>query len=797
MSDAASAPAPEPEPVVARAAAPRGPLAALVERTARWDVPLAIVVSCLILLPGLSSFILIDPWETHYAEVARRMLQDHDWVHLKWQNEVFRSKPVLPFWMMAAGMSALGIGAGGGYSGEMVSSDLVVLAIRLPFTLFAIAGLVVTFWMLRRLVSRRAAWLGLIAIAACPFFTLVARQAITDMPMVACMMGALSLFAVAAASGDEPLRPLWRKIDGYHLFLAVAGLFIVGQGVYYLVYFHHSPALGPGVRVWQPGLQVGGGTILLFAALVAIDLLLLGAGTRRQLYMRWAYLLVGVSVLAKGPVGPGIAFICCGAFVVLTSHWRHLLDYLKGAPWMLLAAVPWHIAMFFKDGRAFTKEYFGHHWFGRYGSGVFGDRGTFDYFASQLAVGMFPLVGLVPFALAWLATRPLEHSGRGYARLIVGLWAIGTFAMMALSQTKFHHYILPAVPGLALVVALWLDDAWGGPTVGPGGSAAAKTEDRGRSLVLGALGGVLAILLVARDLVGEQKQLIELFIFRYDRPWPSGEPWNVDLSGAIIALAAVATMATGALAFRRLRRPAIVATLGAALLFALWAANPYMGAAAPHWGQRELHKTYYRLRQIHGVEIKYFGLRDLADDWKDGAYRVETVLPDGFAAGAPMRARLIVPGAGLPGDVLELTGAATEVGEHGFVLALDAGSITRVAELVGRGQGQARPRRRPWVQVDADRLIAWQLNWRGENFWSGGEIYGETEDTRSVFIKTDNTEFNKYIKDPARAGRRFFVITEAGRADGLRGLLPTPNGRETMKKVDTSCNKFTLLEFTL
>jgi hypothetical protein len=34
------------------------------------------------------------------------------------------------------------------------------------------------------------------------------------------------------------------------------------------------------------------------------------------------------------------------------------------------------------------------------------------------------------------------------------------FAFFSGIQTKFHHYILPAVPGMAVAVAFWLDDVW-------------------------------------------------------------------------------------------------------------------------------------------------------------------------------------------------------------------------------------------------------------------------------------------------------------------------------------------------
>src|SRR5690242_17983791 len=110
-------------------ARPGDGLATLAAALARWEVAVAFVVACGVLLPGIAAYTLIDPWETHYAEVARRMLQDHDWVFLRWQDESFRSKPVLTFWMMAAGLRAFGVGAGGGYSGEMIAGDLPVLAL--------------------------------------------------------------------------------------------------------------------------------------------------------------------------------------------------------------------------------------------------------------------------------------------------------------------------------------------------------------------------------------------------------------------------------------------------------------------------------------------------------------------------------------------------------------------------------------------------------------------------------------------------------------------------------------------
>jgi 4-amino-4-deoxy-L-arabinose transferase-like glycosyltransferase len=220
----------------------------------RHELVMVVLLSLALLLSGLWAFSLIDPWETHYGEVARRMLQDDDWVHLKKQHEIFRSKPVLTFWLIGASLSGMGLATDGGYSGELVTSDLFVFAVRLPFALFGAFGLVMTWWMLARLVNRRVAWLAFAVIATCPMYCLVARQAITDMPLLAALMGAVACFAMAVHRGDEPLAPFFRRgrlrIDAHHHFLVCLSLFALWQAAYYAIYFHMSPG-------WRPACACG------------------------------------------------------------------------------------------------------------------------------------------------------------------------------------------------------------------------------------------------------------------------------------------------------------------------------------------------------------------------------------------------------------------------------------------------------------------------------------------------------------------------------------------------------------
>src|SRR5206468_1997174 len=85
---------------------------------------LVIAGGLLLYVPFAGSYGLWDPWETHYAEVARQMTHRGDYISLWWPGsprdpEVFWSKPVLSFWLMSLTMRLFGIGLPGNPAGAM------------------------------------------------------------------------------------------------------------------------------------------------------------------------------------------------------------------------------------------------------------------------------------------------------------------------------------------------------------------------------------------------------------------------------------------------------------------------------------------------------------------------------------------------------------------------------------------------------------------------------------------------------------------------------------------------------
>ena len=119
---------------------------------------------------------------------------------------MFWSKPVLSFWLMSIAMHVAGIGLPGGSPGEMAVGHAAEWAVRVPFCLMGVLGIYAVYLVTARFVSRRAGVLAAVVCATAPMYSLVARQAMTDMAFVGPMAMALALGALALFDdADEPL----------------------------------------------------------------------------------------------------------------------------------------------------------------------------------------------------------------------------------------------------------------------------------------------------------------------------------------------------------------------------------------------------------------------------------------------------------------------------------------------------------------------------------------------------------------------------------------------------------------
>jgi hypothetical protein len=185
-----------------------------------------------------------------------------------------------------------------------------------------------------------------------------------------------------------------------------------------------------------------------------------------------------------------------------------------------------------------------------------------------------------------------DEANHADASVLFAAWFVLAFALFASMPTKFHHYILPAVPPAAMLTGLFLDRVW---------AACGDPNPRGthERRMLGGIGVAAAIVvsLVGRDLVHHptgsdvegQARLLHLFTYLYRRPWPDTLDFRTALAGFTVLGAGAALL----LAVDRWRKFAVVASSMTAIAFTAWGLDVYLFRCAPHWGQRELFTKYY------------------------------------------------------------------------------------------------------------------------------------------------------------------------------------------------------------
>src|SRR4029077_18830360 len=78
---------------------------------------------------------------------------------------------------------------------------------RVPFCLMGVLGIHAVYLVTARFVSRRAGVLAAIVCATAPMYSLVARQAMTDMPLVGARSRALALGPFALSDDSDEQLP--------------------------------------------------------------------------------------------------------------------------------------------------------------------------------------------------------------------------------------------------------------------------------------------------------------------------------------------------------------------------------------------------------------------------------------------------------------------------------------------------------------------------------------------------------------------------------------------------------------
>jgi 4-amino-4-deoxy-L-arabinose transferase-like glycosyltransferase len=746
---------------------------------------LVMIGICAIYLPLLGTTSLWDPWETHYGEVAREILARNDWISLWWaQDKWFWSKPALLFWMEAMSMGFLGVDFMPGANPAHPE-----WALRLPTLLMTLAALGVIYATVRRYFGPRAGVLATLVTATMPQFFFISHQAITDLPLVAAISTAACCLLVAIEEGTEREAAVFQlgrwKVSFQHLLLFAIILLVLPQAVY-LISRNISWVEGHGLvahadrflygsagNIDIPGNpnphdqtpQVGGiggqpflqGALWL-AVLYGLAMILRKERRIRPLLMYAFYFFCAIAFMAKGLLGIAIPGAIALFYLIASRRWALLgsgeLRISTGVLIVTAVSMPWYVAMYVRHGPAFTNRLLIHDHINRLASGVHGDKGTVEYFLSQIGYATFPWIALIPAALMvglWIRSRS-DRDTRRETPLFLSMWLLSSFVLVSAMMTKFHHYILPAIVPLGILVGIALGQWWGPKRTG--------------ATLLSAGAGLCAIvgftLLVGdpRGVIPADAVQVEDWVVRQAQP---AQAFAWIILGAVLAALARWDLAR---AETKLRSSPWSIGLGVALLF---------GACIVAFVGRDLSWATSARPQGNERLIQLF-VYNYGRAWPEHLdYR--PVLT-GFAIAATLSTAAAAFHYWRPVATRALVGVAVVFCAWGLnVYMADLSDHWGLRDLAQRYYDLRESPEEP--------LVAWQMNWKGENFYTGNRVH--------VFAETDNERMREWLEE--NQGRTAYFVLEHKRLQSFRKLVPAGEIRELSSKRDS--NKYLLIRLEI
>jgi len=228
-----------------------------------------------------------------------------------------------------------------------------------------------------------------------------------------------------------------------------------------------------------------------------------GAAERRN-WMLACWAGMALSVLAKGLIGlvlPGGVLVFYTIFSRDWAIWKRL-HIVKGLLLFFLIATPWFVLVGLKNPEQ-PHFFFVHEHFDRFLKKEHHREAAWWVFFVLLAAGSVPWLGVLVQGLVAGARRNGEAT-RFRPRLMLLVWVAFIVLFFTKSNSKLPGYILPVFPGVALLVAYYLES----------GTRRARMLTAGLTALLG-----VALLVTVPFMVKLAKHPGEDVLFAAYQPW--------------------------------------------------------------------------------------------------------------------------------------------------------------------------------------------------------------------------------------------------------------------------------------
>lgn len=376
-----------------------------IDRTGQRN-PLATFLTLLLVLAGTMLAVWGGPplgdHEALVAQCGRDMRMTNNWLVPHYLGEPYVRKPPLPYWLIAGLSYVLPHESRTGLPVDTTTA-------RLPSALAAF-GTVLLLWKLASVMfSPRVGRIAAVVAASSVMFMLYAPNATVEMLLTFCCVWAHAHFWMAI---HRPLGSWARRLHLFGFYVAM-GLGMMAKGPFPL-------------------------------AMVAFPV------------AAWWYTQEGLQIIAADGVRAwraALANTLAGLWPRTVRAFRELW-LVPGLIVFALCFVPWMVAVGMRHPHAWDL------WNWQYLQRAQGDyddtrpRGVF-YYVPVVAGLVFPwLFAVFEGAAAPWIRKFAEHRR---ALLYAGLWALLGTLVMSLMEFKKPYYVVPAVPGLLLLLAVVLE----------------------------------------------------------------------------------------------------------------------------------------------------------------------------------------------------------------------------------------------------------------------------------------------------------------------------------------------------
>tara|TARA_Y100001968_G_scaffold333944_1_gene401577 strand:- start:15730 stop:17556 length:1827 start_codon:yes stop_codon:yes gene_type:complete len=217
--------------------------------------------------------------------------------------------------------------------------------------------------------------------------------------------------------------------------------------------------LSPLVMIWS---RIAVSDALLCSTL-GISLLLQWRNYSRpgEIGWYWAWMVLGLAVLTKGPVAIVLMLMTLILFGVYQNNLTYLfknIHAVKGFMITLIVSLPWYLIELIVEGKPFWDSFFGYHNFQRFTSVVNSHQEAWWFFLMILIVASLPfspllIIGLYQsLKLDNLKRRSRKDNFDLSLNNFAACWLISVFALFTFSATKLPSYWLPATPAAAILI---------------------------------------------------------------------------------------------------------------------------------------------------------------------------------------------------------------------------------------------------------------------------------------------------------------------------------------------------------